>query len=81
MQAVADYVTYQLPSDHSRVGYLLTEIQYINAGLQSVMDSIKTNQAPGVLRKSFEAAESHMIPYYPVQKKITYFPGEMHDSV
>jgi hypothetical protein len=75
MQAGAtDHVTYQLPNEHSRVGYLLTAIQFSYTGLQAAMASIKTNQAPDGLRNNFEAAVSHLLPYDPVQMKWTYRP-------
>ena len=67
MQAAAENVTYQLPNEHSRVGYMLDAIQCSNAGLQATMASIKTDQAG--LRQDFEAAATHLLPYDPVQKK------------
>jgi len=76
MQAAADHVTYQLPNEHSRVGYLLTAIQCGDAGLQAAMSSIKTDQAPLGLRNNFEAAASHLLPYDPVQKKRTDRTGK-----
>jgi hypothetical protein len=80
MQAASDHVTYQLPNEHSRVGYLLTAIQCSDAGLQAAMASIKTDQAPNGLRNDFEAAASHLLPYDPVQKKRTERPGNKRDS-
>jgi hypothetical protein len=80
MQAASDHVTYQLPNEHSRVGYLLTAIQCSDAGLQAAMASIKTDQAPDGLRNDFEAAASHLLPYDPVQNKRTERPGNKRDS-
>ena len=60
---------YQLPNEHSQVGYLLDTIQCNDAGLQAAMASIKTNQADNGMRNSFEAPATHLLPYDPVQKK------------
>jgi hypothetical protein len=69
MQAAAEHITYQLPNEHSRVGYLLDAIQCSDAGLQAAMASIKTDQALDGLRNNFEAAATHLLPYDPVQRK------------
>jgi hypothetical protein len=69
MQAAAEHVTYQLPNEHSRVGYLLNGIICNDAGLQAAMASVKTDQAAGGLRNNFEATATHLLPYDPVQKK------------
>jgi hypothetical protein len=70
-QAASNHVTYQLPNEHSRAGYLLTAIQCNDTGLQAVMASIKTDQAPDGLHINFEAAASHLLSYNPVQNKRT----------
>jgi hypothetical protein len=69
MQAAAEHVTYQLPNEHSRVGFVLDAIQSSDAGLQAAMASIKTDQAVDGLRNDFEASATHLLPYDPVQKK------------
>ena len=69
MQAAAEHVTFQLPNEHSRVGYLLDAIQCNDAGLQAAMASIKTDQTVNGMRNVFEAAATHLLPYDPVQKK------------
>ena len=71
MQAAAEHVTYQLPNEHSRVGYLLEAISCSDAGLQAAMASVRTDQAPTGLRNDFEAAASHLLPHDPVAKKRT----------
>ena len=47
MQASAEHVQYQLPNEHSRVGFLLEVIQCSDPGLQAAMASIKTDNGPG----------------------------------
>ena len=69
MQAAAEHITYQLPNEHSRVGYLIDAIQCGDAGLQAAMASVKTDQTVNGLRNNFEAAATHLLPYDPVQKK------------
>ena len=69
LQAAAEHVKYQLPNEHSRVGYLLEAIQCNDAGLQAAMASIKTDQGEAGLRNDFEASATHLLPYDPVQKK------------
>ena len=70
MQSCAQYVEYQLPTEHTRVGYLLTGIQCNDAGLQAAMASVQLDTAPLTGKRSnFEAAASHLLPYDPVAKK------------
>jgi hypothetical protein len=69
MQAAAEVVTYQLPNEHSRVGFLLNSIQCNDPGLQAAMAAINTDKTANGLREDFEAAATHLLPYDPVQKK------------
>ena len=80
MQAASEHVTYQLPNEHSRVGFLLTAIHCGDAGLQAAMASIKTDQSATGMRNDFEASASHLLPYDPVQKKRTDRTGGKRDS-
>ena len=45
------------------------------------MDIIKTDQSPGGLSNNLNAAASHLLPYDPVQNKITDHLGNNHDSM
>ena len=69
MSACAEHVQFQLPNEHSRVGFLIDAIQCADAGLQAAMASIKTDNSPNGLRNNFERAVSHLLPYDPVAKK------------
>ena len=40
MQQCAKHVSYQLPNEHTHVGYLLEGIQCADAGLQAAMASL-----------------------------------------
>ena len=68
MQASAEHVQYQLPNEHSRVGFLLKAIQCSDPGLQAAMASIKTDNGPEGMRNNFEATAAHLLPYDPVAK-------------
>ena len=69
MSACAEHVQYQLPNEHSRVGFLIDAIQCADAGLQAAMASVKTDNGPNGLQNNFERAVSHLLPYDPVAKK------------
>jgi hypothetical protein len=80
MQAAAEHVTYQLPNEHSGVGYLLDAILCNDAELQAAMASIKTNQAITGMRNDFEAVATHLLPYDPTQKKRVDHAGTKRGS-
>ena len=69
MSACAEHVQYQLPNEHSRVGFLIDAIQCADAGLQAAMASVKTESGPNGLRNNFAKSISHLLPYDPVAKK------------
>ena len=69
MQASAEHVQYQLPNEHSRVGFLHEAIQCSDPGLQAAMASIKTDNGLEGMRNNFEATAAHLLPYDPVAKK------------
>ena len=69
MQASAEHVQYQLPNEHSRVGFLLEAIESSHPGLQAAMASIKTDNGPEGLRNNFEVTAVHLLPYDSVAKK------------
>lgn len=73
--ACAQRVTYQLPNEHSRVGYLLDAIQTGDAGLNAAMASIRTDDGPTGMRNNFESAVAHLLPYDPVAKRRTTTAG------
>jgi hypothetical protein len=69
LEACAEHVAYQLPNEHSRVGYLLDSIQNNDPGLQAAMANIRTSKGPGGMRSDFEQTVAHILPYCPVAKK------------
>jgi hypothetical protein len=46
MEARAEHIQYQLPNQHSRVGFLLDAIQNNDAGLQADIASVRTDDSP-----------------------------------
>ena len=69
MQASAEHVQYQLPNEHSMVGFLLEAIQCSDPGFQTAMASIETDNGLEGMRNNFEAIAAHLLPYDPVAKK------------
>ena len=69
MSASAEHIQFQLPNEHSRVGFLIDAIQCADAGLQAAMASVKTDNGPHGLWNNFERVVSHLLPYDPVAKK------------
>ena len=71
MQSCDEYVKYQLPTEHTRVGYLLAGIQYNDAGLQDAMASVQIGMSLSGKRNCFESTSTHILPDDPVTKKRT----------
>ena len=69
MQQCAEHVSYQLPNEHTRVGYLLEGIQCSDAGLQAAMASVGTDNGADGMRNDFEKAAAHLLPYDPMAKR------------
>ena len=69
MQQCSEHIAFQLPNEHTRVGYLLDAIQTSDAGLQAAMAQIQTDDGANGKRNKFEATASYLLPYDPVIKK------------
>ena len=69
MLACAEHVQYQLPNEHSHIGFLLDAIQCADARLQAAMASVKTDNGLDGIHNHFEQAAAHLLPYNPVAKK------------
>jgi hypothetical protein len=54
MEQCAQHVDYQLPNQHSRVGYLLAGIEKNDPGLQAGMAAVRTDKGPNGMRNNFE---------------------------
>lgn len=73
MEASAQHVEYQLPNEHSRVGYVLDAIESEDAGLRAAMANIESDTGPNGKRGDFEAAVAYLLPKDPVAKKRVQF--------
>ena len=69
MQQCAKHVSFQLPNEHTRVGYLLEGIQSMDPGLQAAMASVKMDDGPNGMQNDFKVAAAHLLPYDLVVKK------------
>ena len=69
MQQCAEHIAYQLPNEHTRVGYLLEGIQCPNPGLQAAMVSVRTDDGANGMRSDFERSAAHLLPYDPIVQK------------
>ena len=69
MQKCAEHVEYQLPNQHTHVGYLLKGIQCLDPGLQAAMASIITNNGLQEMHNNYEATAAHLLSYAPVIKR------------
>jgi hypothetical protein len=71
LEAAAEHIEYQLPNEHSRVGYLIDSIQNNDPGLQAGLANVRSDKGAGGMRSDFEAMVAHILPYCPVSKKRT----------
>ena len=69
MQQCVEHIAYQLPNEHTRVGYLLEGIQCSDPGLQAAMASVQTDDGANGMRSDFEKAAAHLLPYDSVARK------------
>jgi hypothetical protein len=80
MHQCSQHVDFQLPNEHTRVGYLLDAIQTSDAGLQAAIAQIKTDDNPTGKRNSFESTASYLLPYDPVARKRQLTGKRDHDA-
>ena len=63
------HVDYQLPNEHSRVGYLLDRIECGNAAFQATIVVVEEDDEPDGKKNKPEGAATHILPKDPVVKK------------
>ena len=71
MKQCAEHIAYQLPSELTRVGYLLEGIQCSDPGLQAAMASVQMDDGVNRMNSDFEKAAAHLLAYDPVARKRT----------
>ena len=74
MQSCAEHVEYQLPNEHTRVGYLLDAIENTDAKLLAAISNINDDKGNGTLanpgkRNDFELTVAYLLSNDPVARK------------
>jgi hypothetical protein len=69
LEEASRHVAFQLPNEHTRVGYLLDGIQNSDPALQAAMSRVKTDATADGLRYNFESAAATLLPEDPVAKR------------
>lgn len=69
MRECAQHIDFQLPNEHTRVGYLLTAIQCSDPTMQAALANVTGDDGPTGKRNNFERAASYLLPSCPVAKK------------
>ena len=74
MQSCAEHVDFQLPNEHTRVGFLLDAIENNDLPLQAAMANIEEDIGDGTVanpgkRNDFEASVAYLLPKDPVARK------------
>jgi hypothetical protein len=69
LERAAEHVQCQLPTQRTRVGYLLKNIEVEDGGLHAALAGIEMDDTPTGLRNNFEDAVALLIPKDPVAKK------------
>ena len=71
MRACQEHVEYQLPTEHTRVTYLLDAIESSHPPLLAAMANIEDDSDTNGKRNNFELAVAYLIPKDPVVKRRT----------
>ena len=66
LQEAATHINFQLPTDHTRVGYLIDNIHNADPDLRAAIASVRINT--NGMRSDFEAAVSFLLPVDPYNK-------------
>ena len=67
LEEASDHVNFQLPTEHTRVGYLIDNIHNPDPDLRAACASIRLNT--NGMRSDFEAAVAFLLPVDPYSKK------------
>ena len=71
MVQCSSHVAFQLPNEHTRVGYLLDAIDTKDHQLSAAIANIQIDDSPNGKRNDFEATAAALLPHDPVAKKRT----------
>ena len=56
LERCAENIDIEIPNEHTRVGYLIDNIEVADADVKAAIASIKLDDGPGGLRTNFERA-------------------------
>lgn len=81
MASCSQHVAYQLPNEHTYVGYLLDVIECNSPPLQAAIANIEDDKGDGTpvnprKRNDFELAVSYLLPKDPVAKRVAKSPNK-----
>ena len=71
MTQCAEYISFQLPKEQTRVTYLMDAIECNDAPLQAAMALVRNDNGPTGKLNDFEATASFLLPHCPIAKKRT----------
>ena len=67
MQEAAEHITFQLPTEHTRIGYLINNIQNNDPDIRAAIASICINV--NGIRENFETTVAFLLPVGPYLKQ------------
>ena len=66
----SNHVPYQLPEEHTRVGYILDAIETTDLRLQAALSSVRADTGEGGKQSNFEATVAFITPEDPVARRL-----------
>jgi len=69
LRLASNHVPYQLPEEHTRVGYLLDAIETTDSRLQAALSNVRADMGQGGKRSDFEATVAFITPEDPVARR------------
>ena len=69
LQRCADHVPVELPSDRTRVGYLISNIECQDKDVTTAISHIRLDDGANGMREDFERSVAFLLPTDPVKKK------------
>jgi hypothetical protein len=76
----SEHVVVQIPTEHSRVGYLLAGLKSTDASLMAAIAAVRVDNDANGMRNDFEGTATHLMPYDPVLKRRSENPGKRRSA-
>ena len=70
LRLASNHVPYQLPEEHTRVGYILDAIETTDSRLQAALSSVRADTDEGGKRSNFETTVAFITPEDPVAQRL-----------